>query len=263
MRKAKLMGALVLAIAGSGAFSYGSVRSAWAQVVVDPGLAEVHVDGGQRLEVKDPDPGKLYIAESGSTLIVRRQQGNPSALPVVRVIARGGSHVEAHGTKVDVSAQPGAVVDTYDGADADAEGATVHAYGSGTTKALKGAVIYNNGTGEEYAFDGSVSYVRNRGRTFAFEGAVVYAKSPDNCDACTQVVAEPGSIIHVYDGAEGFATKKGGVTFYVYNGGEGHCNRNCTAYVYPGAEKKFGKSCTIHEMPEPGKDTPDPFAKAE
>jgi hypothetical protein len=261
-RKANLMKALVLAIVGIGAFSCGGVRHAMAQVVVDPGLAEVHVDGGQTLEVKDPDPGKLYIAESGSTLIVKRQQGNPSALPVVRVIARGGSHVEAHGTKVDVSAQPGAVVDTYDGADADAEGATVHAYGSGTIKALKGAIIYNYGTGEEYAFDGSVSYVRNRGRTFAFEGSTVYAKSPENCDACTQVVTEPGSITHVYDGAEAFATKKGGATMYLYKGGEGHCNRKCTAYVYPGAENKLNpKTCTIHEMPEPGKDTPDPFAE--
>lgn len=261
-----VIAALVLALAGTGA---GLVLRATAapaaqgqttpSFAVDPGLVPVHVESGKTVEIDDPDAGKIYIADSGSHLIVRRQQGNPSALPVVRIIARGGSHVEAHGTNVDVSARPGAVAETYDGASIDAEGATVHAYGSGTTKALKGAVIYNFGTGEEYAYDGSVSYVRNRGRTFAFQGAVVYAKSPDNCDACTQVVSEPGSITYVYEGAEAFATRQGGATMYVFRGGEGHCNRKCTAYIYPGAESKFSKTCTLHYMPEPDKDTPNPF----
>ena len=126
----------------------------------------------------------------------------------------------------------------------EATGAKVTVKGDVKLKAFTGTVVHNNGMGEEFAYAGSITYTQLKGRTFAFEGATVYAKSPENCDACTQVFASPGSIVHVYDGAEAFGK---GATVYVYNGGEVGCYHDCTLYLDKKAEFNYGPP--LHREP--------------
>lgn len=210
-----------------------------------PTLAEVLVGNGQHLDLNDPDPAKLYIAESGSSINVTRSMSDPERTRTVNVIARGGSHVEARGTNISVTAEPGSQVTVGDGVSLDARGAVVFVHGTARLKAFAGTVAHNDGTADAHVYAGSITYTQGRGRTIAESGATVYAKSPDDCDACTQVVAGPGSTAYVYDGAEVFGK---GATVYVFKGGEVKCSRRCTLYLYPGAEFNYSPDCVVHMM---------------
>jgi len=223
-----------------------------------PTPEEVHIVAGNTVELtNEADPRKLYIADTGSHVVIHRAIGDRTRIPVVRLIAQAGSRVEAHGTNVDVSAQPGSVVSCYEGVILDAQGATVYAYENCKVKVLKDAVLYNRSIADQHAFEGSLTYTWGQGRLFAEAGSTYYAKSPENCDACTQVLAQPGSTGYVYEGAEVFTTRRGGVTVWVLKGGEVACARDCTLYVWEGAEVSHGPNCTVHEMSGDGPEMPD------
>jgi len=222
----------------------------------EPKSDEIHlVASGKRLEVNNPDPAKLYVVESGADVIITAPLGDPARTLAARVIVHSGGRLEAHGTNVDITAQPGSEVTVYDGVVIEATGAKVFVRGNVKLKAFAGTVVRSTGSGEEFAYAGSITYTQAKGRTFAEEGSTVYAKSLDDCDACTQVVASPGSTVYVFDGAEAFGK---GATVYVYKGGEVGCAHDCTLFLYAGAEFNYGPACVVHNMPDD--DTPDPFS---
>jgi len=206
---------------------------------------EVHIRSGAAVVLNDPDPVSLYVVDEGAKLSVTRPQGNPNRVRRLALrVSRGGT-LEAAGTNIEVTAEPGSQATVSDGVLINAVGAVVYARGTARVKALSGSVIHNSGTGDEYAYDGSITYAKMRGRVFAEKGALVYAKSPDDCDACTQVQADPGSTVFVYQGAEAFATQ---ATVTVYKGGEVGCYHGCTLYLFPEAEFNFGPHCIVHQM---------------
>ena len=85
-----------------------------------PALTEVLIHDGQHLDLNDPDPAKVYIAESGSSINVTRPMSDSERTPTVNIIARSGSHVEARGTNLSVTAEPGSHVTVDDGVSLDA-----------------------------------------------------------------------------------------------------------------------------------------------
>jgi hypothetical protein len=212
-----------------------------------PQLEPVYFTSAQLVEVDNLDPRKVYIAQAGSHVRFKRAISDPDSTPIVRVIAQSGSKVEAIGTQVSVTAADGSYVEVSDGVRLDATGAVVYVRGDAFVKAFAKAEVHNQGSGETHAFEGSVIYTQGKGRTFAEKGSLVYARSPENCDACTQVQAAPGSTVHVYKGAEVFGK---GATVYAYSGGEVICSRHCTVYLYPDSERNLSPNCIVHEMPD-------------
>lgn len=207
---------------------------------------EVHIPAGMPVVLDDPDPAKLYVVDAGGKLTVTRPQGNPNRVKrLALLVTRGGELTMAEGTNIDVTAEPGSRATVSDGVLINALGAVVHAKGTARVKALNGSVIYNSGTGDELAYDGSTTWAMMRGRVFAYKGSLVYAKSPEGCDACTQVEAHPGSTVYVYDGAEAFATQ---ATVTVYKGGEVGCYHDCVLYLFPESEYSNCPGCAMNMM---------------
>jgi hypothetical protein len=206
---------------------------------------EVHIRAGAPVVLNDPDPAKLYVVDAGGKLSVTRPQGNPNRMKRLSLlVTRGGELTMAEGTNIYVMAEPGSRATVSDGVSINAQG-VVHAKGTAQVKALAGSVIYNSGFGDELAYDGSTTYAMMRGRVFAFKGALVYAKSPEGCDACTQVEAHPGSTVYVYEGAEAFATQ---ATVTVYKGGEVGCYHDCVLYIFPESEYFKCPGCAMNMM---------------
>jgi hypothetical protein len=186
---------------------------------VDPADV-VHLSQGAPISLKDPDPDKVYEVEAGAHVSLIRSQGDPLQLKQLRLfVDKGGTLEGAEGTNVYIIALDGSVAHVGqpmqtrtkvvptacdDGLYVEAFAAEVYAQGTTKVKALSGSVIHNTSTCEEHAYDGSVTYARMRGRVFANAGSVVYTKSPENCDACSQVEFAGGSTIYIYDGAEAF-----------------------------------------------------------
>lgn len=209
-------------------------------------LYEVHVRAGAPVVLNDPDPAKLYVVDAGGKLTVTRPQGNFNRVRRLSLrVTRDGELTMAEGTNIYVTAEPGSRATVSDGVSINASGAVVHVKGTAQVKALDGSVIYNSGFGDELAYEGSTTYAMMRGRVFAYQGATVYAKSPEGCDACTQVEAHPGSTVYVYDGAEAFATQ---ATVTVYKGGEVGCYHDCKLYIFPDAEWFKCPGCDIQMM---------------
>jgi len=217
---------------------------------------EVHILAGETRTLDGSADGNVsYIADSGSKVIVHRQVvDGPAAfnVPPFRITAKGGSTVEARGTAVWVVAEPGAVVTAFDGIKVDAYGARVVVYGNSTVHGLEGSVIIDKGVGSEvYVYKNATAYAEARGRVWAYDGSTVYAKSPEDCDACTQVVAYKGSTAHLFEGSECFAY---GAFIYVYKGGEVHGAQQTTVWSFEGgegdgAENTKNPDIILHKMP--------------
>lgn len=281
--------ALVIAAAVSG------LPSGQGQVPpfkVDPADV-VHLSKGAPITLTDPDPDKVYEIEDGAHVSVQRASGDPLQVKQLRLfVDKGGSLDGAVGTNVYVIALEGAVAHVGqpftsktkvqstacdDGLFVEAFGAEVWAQGTAKVKALGKSIIHNTSTCEEHAYDGSVTYARMRGRVFANAGAIVYTKSPQDCDACSQVAFSPGSTVYIYDGAEAFGkghappedSNPSGQPTKIYEGedgnsvsatgsakdkdkpnGDGPSTKHTVIYVFDGGEVGCYKYCTLYLWPK-------------
>jgi hypothetical protein len=253
VRTLAMAGLAVSVVAGS--YILKEYRSPPGLSYHEPIRDEIRIGPGPLISIDALKRNTRYIAEPGSHVVIQGAIGNPQLLPIVEVIARHSSQVDVTGTNVHLVAQSGANVTARDGVTVDAEGAILTLYGDVRSTSTVGTVVHNHGTGDAYVSAGAVAYTDGKGRTIAGAGSTVHAKSPQDCDACTQVIAMPDSTVYVGEGAEAFATRHGGVTFYIMSGGEAACTRHCIAYVYPGAETKFGSDVEVHLMSqEPSSD---------
>jgi hypothetical protein len=262
----KLLGPLlVVAVAlaiGAAAIGFRSGRHQVMPFKVDPADV-VHLKDGAPTTLNDPDPKKVYVVDAGSHVTVIRPYGDPLQVKELRLVVNEGGTLEgAVGTNINVVALPGSVAhvggeaqsnstDTcVGGVFIEAYGAVVYATGTAKVKAMDKSIIHNSGMCDERAYAGSTTYSRMRGRVFAEDGSTVYVKSPENCDACSQVQFSPGSTIYVYEGAEAFgkgsATSGKETIITVYDGGEVGCYKYCTLILYPKAEFKEGQGSDVH-----------------
>ena len=122
---AKLLPLLVVSglVLTGAALTARSVISASGISFQAPVLEEVHFRDRAIVELNNPNPLKLYIAESGSHVIITRAILDPEQTKIVRIVARSGSEVEAFGTKINVTADAGSIAAVSDGVNLDATGA--------------------------------------------------------------------------------------------------------------------------------------------
>ncbi len=195
-------------------------------------------------EFEEPDPGKLYVADSGAHLYIFRPYGRKKDqdAPLLHVLAKAGSNVEVRGANITAIFQTGSNGIVMDGVRADVYG-NVTLYGSAVVRAFQGAKVNDQGRDSNvYAFAGSLIRSQARGRVYAYDGSTVYAKSPDECDDCTQVRTFPGSLSYIYEATEAFSE---GGTVHVLPGGDVHGSNGTIVYLYEGGHWKVNEDCKV------------------